>query len=362
MSGSQYENHNAHSGEVVAVANPNPFLREQAKHLSAGTVAVESERAIAEAQGKLVIAKRFPRDEAAAFARVMDACRRASLAAVANYAFPRAGQTVSGPSIRLAEELARCWGNIDYGLRELSRRDGESEMEAYAWDLETNVMSSQKFTARHIRDRRGGGEALRDERDIYELTANLGSRRLRARILAILPPDLVDAAVAECRRTMAGANTKPIGDQIKEATQAFVRFGVTADMIAARLGHALDDTTPDELADLREIFASLKDGMSKVADWFGAKQEAMAKPDGGKLAAIETAAKAEQPDTTPARSADCTWLLDKIVATKPAEIDALLRSAAIRAMLAKLGDNEKAEVSAAANARAPHVYGDSISG
>ena len=183
----------------------NPFERARTpEHVSAGTVSIESERAIAEAQGALVVAKRFPRDEAKAFARVMDACRRPSLAAVAMYAFPRGGETISGPSIRLAEELARSWGNIDFGLRELSRKDGVSEMEAYAWDLETNTKSAQRFTVRHVRDTRQGQKVLTDERDIYELTANQGGRRLRARILAVIPPDLVDAAVEECRRTMAG--------------------------------------------------------------------------------------------------------------------------------------------------------------
>jgi hypothetical protein len=281
--------------EIVKIVGEvsNPFQRKQAGHINAGTVAIESERAIAEAQGKLVIAKRFPRDEAVAFARAMDSCRRPTLAAVANYKFPRGGQSVSGPSIRLAEELARCWGNIDYGIRELSRRDGESEMEAYAWDLETNTMSSQKFAVRHIRDTKGGGVALKEERDIYELTANLGSRRLRARILAILPPDLVDASVAECRKTIAGDNTVPMADQIRTMTQAFAKMGVNAEMIATKLGHPLDDVTPDELTDLREIFASVKDGMAKVGDFFGKKQDGE-KVEGSKLDAIEKMVAGEE--------------------------------------------------------------------
>ena len=263
------DEHGAVTSRVVGEV-ANPFARQQASHINAGTVAIESERAIAEAQGKLVIAKRFPRDEAVAFAKAMDSCRRPSLAGSAIYKFPRAGQSVSGPSIRLAEELARTWGNIDYGIRELSRRHGESEMEAYAWDLETNTMSSQKFTVRHIRDTKGGGKDLTDERDIYEMTANQGSRRLRARILAILPPDLVDASVEECRKTMAGHNAQPFADQVRGMTQAFVKFGVSADMIANRLGHPLDELTPDEMADLREIFASIKDGVAKVGEFFGA--------------------------------------------------------------------------------------------
>ena len=261
----------------------NPFAKAQAQHISAGAVAIESERAIAEAQGRLLIAKRFPRDEAAAFARAMDACRRPSLAEVANYRFPRGGQQVEGPSIRLAEELARCWSNIAYGIRELSRKEGESEMEAFAWDMQTNVLSTQTFTARHLRDKRGGPEALRDERDIYELTANLAARRLRARILAVLPPDLVDAAVAQCRETMKNGSDKPLADRIREMTQAFTKLGVTAEMLSARLGRSLDSATPDDLVDLRGIYQGIRDGASSVRDWFAPKEP----PQGSRLDQLE---------------------------------------------------------------------------
>jgi hypothetical protein len=252
----------------------NPFAKAAPAHISAGAVAIESERAIAEAQGRLLIAKRFPRDEAAAFARVMDACRRPSLADVAHYRFPRGGQSVEGPSIRLAEELARCWGSIHYGIRELSRRDGESEMEAFAWDLQTNVVTTQTFTVRHLRDKRGGPEALRDERDIYEVTANMGARRLRARILAVLPPDLVDAAVRQCRDTVLNGSDKPLPDRIREMTQAFAKIGVTAEMLAVRLGRSLDTATPEDLVELRGIYQGIRDGASSVREWFSPKGSA----------------------------------------------------------------------------------------
>lgn len=249
----------------------NPFAKQLAESVNAGTVTIESERAIAEAQGKLVIAKRFPRNQAVAYANIIDACRRPGLAEEACYSFPRGGEVVSGPAIRLAEMLAANWGNVDYGLRELSRKDGVSEMEAYAWDLETNVMSSQKFTVRHIRDTRGGGKALTDERDIYELTANMGARRLRARILAILPADLVQAAVDQCGKTLASGGDLPMADRIRSMVLAFKTLGVPASLIEKRLGHTLDSLTGEELADLRKIHNSLRDGMSKLTDWFGDK-------------------------------------------------------------------------------------------
>lgn len=267
----------------------NPFARPQLPgHVAAGTVSIESERAIAEAQGKLVVAKRFPRDEASSFAKAMVACSRISLAQAAIYAYPKGGKTVSGPSIRLAEELARCWGNIEYGIRELSRKPGESEMQAYCHDLENNVYSVQNFTVKHIRDTQGGGKALMDERDIYEITANMGGRRLRSRIMAVLPPDYIDAAVEACRKTIAGGNGEAVEDRIKRMVAAFAKLGVKADLIAKRLGHVLDETTPDELAELTGIHNGIRDGASTVADWFGDSPKQAPSADGkpGRLSAI----------------------------------------------------------------------------
>ena len=148
----------------------------QLENINQGTVAIEASRAIAEAQGKLVIAKRFPRDEVQAYNRVAQACQRKGIAEKAFYSYNRGGGTVSGPTIRFAEELARCWGNIDYGIKELSQDDGKSEMQAYAWDLETNAQSVQNFTNPHIREVGGKAKVLTSQRDIYEINANMGAR------------------------------------------------------------------------------------------------------------------------------------------------------------------------------------------
>lgn len=241
----------------------------QSEKLNHGAVAVEQSRAITEAQAKYYFAKQYPRDEIAAHMKVMDSCKRISLAETACYSFPRGKETVSGPSIRLAEEIARCWGNIDYGIRELSNADGESEMEAFAIDLETNTVSRQTFKVRHIRDSKFNSQELTNQRDIYELTANMGARRLRARILAILPPDIVEDAVKQCRDTIkGGGKDKPMADRIKDLLAAFKKHSVNRDMIERRLGHDIEALSEDELVDLRGIFNSLNNAQSKRADWF----------------------------------------------------------------------------------------------
>lgn len=250
----------------------NPFAVGKPKHINEGTVTIESSRAVAEAQGKLVIAKNFPRNEVEAYAKAIQACQRKSLAEKATYSYPRSGSTISGPSIRLAEELARCWGNIDFGIKELSQKEGESEMQAYCWDMETNTISSQTFVVAHVRDTSSGGpKKLTTQRDIYENNANMAGRRLRARILAVLPPDLVEAAVAECKKTLAGNNDTPITDRIRKMAVAFEKFGIKPAVIEKRLGRELDTMTVEEISEYVGIYNSLRDGNTAVSDWFDVK-------------------------------------------------------------------------------------------
>ena len=310
----------------------NPFLRQADDRLSPGAVAIESERAIAEAQGRLVIAKRFPRDRAMAWAAIMEECKRPGLAEEALYRFPRGAQFVEGASIRLAEVLARCWGNVDFGLRELSRRGAESEMEAYAWDLETNTRSVQQFTVRHIRDTRGGGKVLTDERDIYEIGANMGARRMRARILAIIPGDVVDDAIAQCRRTLEGGNGEPLADRVKAMISAFTTMGIAAQRIEDRLGHSLSAITASELVDLKGAYKAIRDGMVKADDAFptsadekskgsamGSLQDllAKAKGDGEKPTAGKKGKGAINPDIASA--------LDRLaLCTAPSEVEGIV--------------------------------------
>ena len=267
------------NNEIMVQEQPNmPAMSNgvmaQLDNINQGTVAIEASRAIAEAQGKLVIAKRFPRDEVQAYNRVAQACQRKGIAEKAFYSYNRGGGTVSGPTIRFAEELARCWGNIDYGIKELSQDEGKSEMQAYAWDLETNAQSVQNFTNPHIREVGGKAKILTSQRDIYEINANMGARRLRSRILAILPTDLVDMAIAECKKTLAGNNDEPLIDRVKKMVVAFGKIGVTQEQIETRLKRKVDTMTVDDFTDYIGIYNAIKNGESKVADWFEAEKVA----------------------------------------------------------------------------------------
>lgn len=234
------------------------------------------QHALAESQAKVLLAKKFPRDETIALDRILQACTRQGLAEVAVYAYPRGDGMVTGPSIRLAEEVARHWGNLDMGVRELSQQDGESEVEAFAWDLERNIRKSMVFRVRHWRSTKKGGYALTDPRDIFELVANQGSRRLRSCILATIPGDVMEAALHQCEVTQAD-NVGAPAEQLEKLVAAFAEYGVTTEHLVKRLKHKLEATTGGEVVNLKRVYASIRDGMGKPADYFDFEQAA---PDG----------------------------------------------------------------------------------
>jgi len=109
---------------------------------------------------------------------------------------------------------------------------------------------------------------LKDERDIYELIANNAQRRVRACILAIIPGDVVEAAVNQCEVTLnSKADVTP--DGIKKMIGSFQeKFGVTKQQIEKFIQRRADTMQPAQAVRLRKIYTSLKDNMSSPSDWF----------------------------------------------------------------------------------------------
>ena len=298
-----YDNVPVFTGEIATQEN-NGFFQPVKPEASNALAASDQTRAIAEVQAALVIAQANPRNELRARDRLMQSCSRIGLAQSALYDYPRGKEQVIGPSIRLAEAAARAWGNMTYGFREVARRQGESECEAFAWDLETNTKAIRQFSVRHRRDTKQGGYDLKEERDIYEMVANYAQRRVRATIQEIIPGDIMEDAVAECQRTLA-AN---VGD-VKAATANMLRMfeplGITKAHIEQRLGNRLDVVQPGQVMKLWRIYNSIKDGIAGPGDWFDV---ATTDPKPENRAAQETIAKKTQSGTgsgnTPPKNVD----------------------------------------------------------
>lgn len=232
--------------------------------------AVEQSRAAAEVQAAVVVAQQCPRQITNAIAEMRQSCQQQGLAERAFYRYPKGGQTVTGASVHLARELARCWGNVQYGLIELRRDDeyGQSEMQAFAWDVQTNSRNSSTFIVQHRRDTKQGTKPVTDMREIYELNTNNGARRVREAIFAILPPWFVEEAKELCNKTLKDGGGKPLNIRVADAIKAFEGIGVTAGQIETKLGRPSGQWTEHDVAQLIVTFKSIQRGEVTAEDEF----------------------------------------------------------------------------------------------
>lgn len=237
-------------------------------------------REMARIQGEIFMAKKFPRDVMKALDKIEQECARPTLAKQAVYTYARGGSDIKGPSIRLAEAVARCWGNLRYGFEEVSSNGKESVVRAYAYDVENNQQAERIFTVKLGRYSKRGGFAMADDpRDQYEIVANNASRRVRACILQLIPGDIIDYAVQLCSDTIA-KNFKVNEDTINKLIKAFANYNVTEAMLEKFVQRRLIAMTADQYVRLQSIYTSLRDGIAKVEDFFEVeKPEAKKEPE-----------------------------------------------------------------------------------
>lgn len=216
------------------------------------STAVEQSRAVAEVQAAIYVARQFPRDIGRARTSMQSACGSMALAEKAFYEFPRSGGKVQGPTIHLAKTLAQAWGNIQYGVSEMRRDDSyrQSEMQAFAWDIEANTRHVLTFIVPHAKFAGGKVSPLVDLRDIYENNANSGARRLREAIFAVIPDFFIGEAEDLCRETLNKGDGKPLEQRVDGAIAVFQKLGINADRLEQKLGRPRTQWTGADIAQL----------------------------------------------------------------------------------------------------------------
>ena len=255
-------------------------LRNGAAQRIGQATAVEQSRAVAEVHAMVVVAQQMPRNIDRAVREMRRSCSYKAVAEKAFYRYSRGGGQVTGESVTLAKELARCWGNIDYGIAELRRDDsaGESEMMAFAWDMETNTRPRTTFIVPHVRD---NGSRLTAPRDIYENNANMGVRRMREQILNLMPPWFIEDAKALCYATMKAdtSDGETLAERAATAVKRYTGIGVTAGQLAQKLGAPQSAWSAADLAQLGVIYKSIERGETTKEDEFGATAATISSSD-----------------------------------------------------------------------------------
>ncbi|MCX5522643.1 hypothetical protein OG342_07160 [Streptomyces bobili] len=258
--------------------------------------AVEQSRAVAEVQAAIYVARQFPRDVGRSRSAMQAACGSLALAEKAFYKFPRAGGSVEGSTIHLAKTLAQAWGNIQYGVSEMRRDDEyrQSEMQAWAWDVEANTRHVLTFVVPHAKFASGKVQALIDLRDIYENNANNGARRLREAIFAVIPEFFIDEAEELCRETLNKGDGKPIEQRVEGAVAVFKSLGVNEERLEQKLGRKKAQWTGADIAQLLITHKSIQRREIAVEEAFP-----QARITGGEITSRNAGRKQAPPDDDP---------------------------------------------------------------
>jgi len=234
-------------------------------------------------EAKFTIAIHRPRNILAVRDKILDACARPGFAASAWYSKPVGGGKVRGPSIRFAETAIQCMTNITV-MPSIVFEDREKlVLDVQVLDLESNTSYGDQVTLSKTverKDKRGrevvgertntNGETvyivLATEDELANKTNSAKSKIIRNSGLRLIPQDLIEEAEEAVRKTLESGGGDPAA-AMKRMADAFAGIGIKPAELAKYLGHPLESVSPAELQDLREVFASLKDGESKWSDY-----------------------------------------------------------------------------------------------
>ncbi|SOC37049.1 hypothetical protein SAMN05892877_103393 [Rhizobium subbaraonis] len=183
-----------------------------------------------------------------------------------NYALPRGGKPITGPSIRLAEIIAGQWGNCRVGARvvHVDRAEKYVEAEGVFHDLETNAATTARVR-RRIVDR--NGKLYND--DMIIVTGNAAcSIAKRNAILSAVPKAVWRKAYDAALATIKG-DIKTLSERRDKMLKAFSAFGVKPEQIFAAIEvGGLEDINLDHIGLLAGMHAALKSGEATVEEMF----------------------------------------------------------------------------------------------
>lgn len=203
-------------------------------------------------------AKRYPRV-------ITDSLNRIEAIATVNqktaeecfYALPRDGKTVEGPSIRFAEIVATCWGNLRVQAQIIGNDGRMITARGICHDLETNVAFSSEVR-RRITNR--NGQTFSEDMQI--VTGNAASAiALRNAIFKCVPQAVLSVVAQNIKRKAITQPADDIAVRREKMVAYFAKNGVTEEMILFFLQlDTIEAVGAEELFKLVAVNNAVKEG------------------------------------------------------------------------------------------------------
>lgn len=182
------------------------------------------------------------------------------------YAMPIQGTVVVGPSIRLAEILQSCWGNIEFGSAPLEVTEKEVKAMGYCRDRESNI-SYQTVKSRPIVGKSG---KRYPEHLITKTMLAAQAIAERDAICKVIPKAYVNQLFQDAMACAESGET--FEKRMQSAMGWFSDKGVTEQQIYDHLGVAgIKDLTPENVRYLRMLAEGIKQGEITVEEVFAPK-------------------------------------------------------------------------------------------
>lgn len=270
--------------------------------------------AIEQIRAEITIARSMPRSMEVARRGLLETAKRPAFAEIALYRLPFGQTPVIGPSIRLAEEVIRLWGNlkIDYRFERYATDAngyGVEVASVIVTDLETNTSITEPMivplTAERKRakgtvvgERMGaGGQRLfivkLGESEIRRERGKARSIARRNAILTLVPRDLIDEVIAQVQQTLQSQDkTDPRASGRRLLDRLTSAYHVNLEQLAHMIGADLDNLTPHDCHELRRVGEHMRDTGQSWRDLY-AEFEATLEP----AATVEQ--KPDQPKSGP---------------------------------------------------------------
>lgn len=237
---------------------------------------IEQARATADTLAAMEAAKRWPRDLKAVRADMLLVCQTERVAKTAFWSLPRGGKDLVGSSVKLMRTISAIFGNMSIGARQLHRdeRNRHTEMQAWAWDLQSNFRIEETFIVPWVVDLRGEkSRPANSEREIRELCSAVAQRKVRVQAANVLP-DWYVAEAEDTARAVIEQRDRPIEDIRREVGEMIVALGVPRANVLYRVGReSWGDTLRGDLAVLRIAIDQINRGEASIWDLFPAPPE-----------------------------------------------------------------------------------------
>ena len=215
----------------------------------------------------VMTARAFPRDVGQCLKNIeLTISMSPEVAASCYYTVPRAGKTITGASIRLAEICSSFWGNMQSGTRVIANNGKSIVVEGWCLDLETNDKVSHEIS-RGIVTKDGKPYSTDMQNTTIAAASAIAFRNV---IFKTIPRVFIDQALQKAMdRAVMSPSQKAFEKKRQGVFEGLERLGVRIDKLFPFFGKSsLQDIDPEDLKVIIGIGTSIKEGIIKAEEAF----------------------------------------------------------------------------------------------